>query len=214
MRQVITSMMVYNFDELSPDIQKKAVEKYLDESRKNGEDFNDDFCYETFHEIAEIFGIDLNKSKHNCNKVELYYSLSYSQGDGASFAGTYTHKPDTLAKLKETYPKDSETWAPLYKIAETLADVQLANQNKLNAHVRVKHGHYVHSHMMETTVFHDGDEDVSKQTSVDISEAMRSLADWFYDYLQEEHDYQTSFDYIKDLFAANEYEFDEDGNLT
>lgn len=40
---------------------------------------------------------------------------------------------------------------------------------------------------------------------------MRDFADWIYERLSDEYDYQTSDSAVEETIRANEYEFDEDG---
>jgi len=79
MRIQTDSYKVYNFDELERDIQEKVLNKF-----RENEDFpcmSEDLSYE-LETLLKIYKIKYNDTP------KLYYSLSYSQGDGVMFEGT------------------------------------------------------------------------------------------------------------------------------
>ena len=41
---------------------------------------------------------------------------------------------------------------------------------------------------------------------------MRDFAQWIYDSLEKEYEYQMSDEFVTENIEANEYEFDEEGN--
>ena len=47
----------------------------------------------------------------------------------------------------------------------------------------------------------------------EIRQLMRDFADWIYENLSNEYDYQTSDEVVEDAIRANGYEFDEDGGV-
>jgi hypothetical protein len=75
---------VYEYDELSKEAQEKAREWY-----SQGNDYP--FLSGDMHETLETL---LKDCKWKCEDPKVYYSLSYSQGDGAMFEGTvhFTYK--------------------------------------------------------------------------------------------------------------------------
>lgn len=77
MRTFTTETTVYEFDELSEDAKQHAIEQWIE---------NDDmpFLYEyMMEELERLFA----KYKITSDNAAIRYSLSYSQGDGASFTG-------------------------------------------------------------------------------------------------------------------------------
>lgn len=79
MRKFTTTHTVYTFDELSKEAKQKAIEQY-----REGEDFpwlHDDMTMK-LEDLLKQHGITYD---HTPN---VYYSLSYAQGDGAMFEGT------------------------------------------------------------------------------------------------------------------------------
>jgi hypothetical protein len=53
--------------------------------------------------------------------------------------------------------------------------------------------------------------EVSDTAEEEITEALRAFADWVYDQLRAEYDYQTSDKAVEEAIRANEYEFTVDG---
>jgi hypothetical protein len=49
--------------------------------------------------------------------------------------------------------------------------------------------------------------------SDDLIDALRSFEHWAWRVLRDEYEYLTSAEAIKETIEANEYEFDQDGNL-
>jgi hypothetical protein len=47
-----------------------------------------------------------------------------------------------------------------------------------------------------------------------ITRALRRLADWFYDQLRNEYEYQASEAVVAEAMEANGYDFDEDGRIS
>lgn len=80
MRTITTK--VYTFDELTDEAKAVAIEKY-----RESEDFP--FLSDDMHErLGEL----LIKYKMKSDDAHVFYSLSYSQGDGAMFTGTIEYK--------------------------------------------------------------------------------------------------------------------------
>lgn len=78
MRTFTTEHTVYEFDELSDDAKQKAIDQY-----REGQDFpwlSDDMSNH-LEELLAKHGITYDMTPN------VYYSLSYSQGDGAMFEG-------------------------------------------------------------------------------------------------------------------------------
>jgi hypothetical protein len=69
---------LYSFNELSEKAQQKAINKEVE------------FLQENFHaeSLTSLFKEDL-KSHYGINVEDVYWSLSYCQGDGVSFVGTF-----------------------------------------------------------------------------------------------------------------------------
>lgn len=88
MREIKTK--VYTLDELSKEAKEKAREWW---KQTNDMPFLKDYMQ------MHLEGL-LEKNKMVCSDAKIYYSLSYSQGDGAMFEGTIEYKECTF-KVKQ-----------------------------------------------------------------------------------------------------------------
>lgn len=203
---------VYSFEELSDEAQEKAIDnnRYI-----NVEHFEWwDCSYEQFAELAEMFGLDIRQTpkKYNCNgkllrhDPTIYFSGFSSQGDGACFEGEYRYKKGALKKIKEEWPQDEE----LHQIVASLQELQRRNFYQVSC--TMKHGgHYMHSGCMQVDVENIEDNYRSIVGEDDFVQCMRDFADWIYDRLEQEHDYLTSDEAVKESLLAKECQFTEDG---
>lgn len=81
MRTETKTIKIYNFDELSEDVKRKLIEKEIEYQHEA-------YCEDFLKSDMEYYANELLKKYFKENKAELknvYYSLSYSQGDGAMF---------------------------------------------------------------------------------------------------------------------------------
>ena len=78
------TIKVFSFDELKPDIQEKVIEEF-----RNNELFMD---YPFMNEYMNEYLNELLKENKIKGKAELFYSLSYCQGDGCCFQGVFDWK--------------------------------------------------------------------------------------------------------------------------
>ena len=82
---------VYKFDELSDEVQKKVLDNFRD---------NEDLPFLS-EDLSEYLLEIIKDNKITYKEIpELFYSLSYCQGDGAMFEGTVYWKSYT-AKIKQ-----------------------------------------------------------------------------------------------------------------
>lgn len=212
MPQQIT-IEAYGFSELS----EKAKEKARDGWRAGGLDYEwRDASYQDFLQIAKILGIEINSRNQTCRSTNgkdwvdtspcIYFSGFSSQGDGASFEGSYSYAKMVHKKIRKYAPKDEE----LHYIADALFEVQKVNGYLLTADSKHS-GHYSHSGCMQVRVLKDGDytDDEAEQ---EVTRLMRRFADWMYEMLEKEYDYITSDEQVDDTISANEYLFTSDGD--
>lgn len=205
---------LYKFDELPTDEAKeKARDWYRERVFTESSDW--EFVYDDAARVAEILGIEISTSPVKLmngsyrDKLNIWFSGFSSQGDGACFEGTYRYAKQAPKKIREYAPQD-ET---LHRIADQLQEVQRKHFYRLYA--RMNHsGHYYHSGCMSVSVednenpYRDiGD---SEETVRDL---MREFADWIYDQLSNENDFQSSDEQVDEALRVNEYEFTEDGEI-
>lgn len=211
MRTETTTRTIYKFDELSPTAQQHALEK---QSQHEAENFDPEFVYEDAATIADLFGLDIRttyKARVNGGQYRMptiYYSGFCCQGDGACFEGRYEYKKGALKAVKEYVPQDEE----LHRLVKTLQDVQRKNFYRLTA--RCKHsGHYYHSGCMSVDVERSDDREMTADAEETVKECLRGFADWIYEQLREDYYCVTGEDACREAIEANEYEFDEKGDM-
>jgi hypothetical protein len=200
----------YAFDELDEDAKEKAREWWR--NAESGDDFWSESVVEDFATICDMLGLDINqravKTMGGTTRYEpaVYWSGFYSQGDGAAFDGSYSYKPGAAKAIRAHAPKDVD----LHKIADCLQDVQRKYFYKLNARVS-QTGRYF---SMSVDVEHDEDSyrDIG-DAEEDIKDCFNDLAHWFYCALRDEYEHHNADEQVDDNIRANEYEFDEFGNV-
>ena len=185
---------LYQFDELSDSAKERAREWY-----RTTFDYEWwDFVYDDAKEIGKILGIDIS---------EIYFSGFWSQGDGAQFTGDYKYHKGASKEIR-SYTNDEE----LHRIADDLQEIQRRNFYSITASVSHS-GHYYHEYCTTINVYDSREVDVSIDTEESIQELMRDYMRWIYRALEREYDYLTSDENIDEMMAANEYEFDENGEM-
>jgi hypothetical protein len=204
---------LYKYSELSESAQEKAREWYR--SASAGDEFYAECVYDDAATMADILGIDLRQTRKT--KMEgshsyeptIYYSGFWSQGDGACFKGDYRYKPGASAAIRQAAPTDTE----LHRIADALQAVQKRYFYALRASC-THPGHYMHSGCMRVEVEHSQDSyrDIGDAES-DITQLMRDFADWIYAQLENAYEWDNSDNVVSENIIANEYEFDDAGNI-
>ena len=192
---------VFTFDELSEPAKERARESY----RAHGFDYYWWACvYDDAKHIAKLMGISID---------EIYFSGFWSQGDGASFTGSYRYAKGAVEHVKAWAPEDEE----LHRIAKSLQNIQKRHFYSLQASITEGAGsnHYSHSGTMHVDVRDDmrsmyadlGD------AEEDLADLMRSFADWVYRQLESEYNHLASDEQVDEILIVNEYEFAEDGSI-
>ncbi len=133
-----------------------------------------------------------------------HWSGFWSQGDGASFEGTYAHARGAARAIRAHAPRDDE----LHRIADALQTAQKRNFYSLHSTIR-QQGRYYHEYTMSIEVERDS---ATWQPPTDgaedtVIEAMRDLARWLYRQLRAEYEHLTSDEAIDETLTANESTF-------
>lgn len=201
---------VYYFDGLSD----KAKEKARDWFREDWPWGNwYDSTFEDFELICAAIGITIDYRRDRRDRAEpsIFFSGFWSQGDGASFAGRYTYKPDAAKAIRDHAGVDSD----LHAIADALQAVQAANGNELSATISAGGHRHSHEYTMSFEIERDSDSgaEIVAGAEAVIIEAMRDLARWLYRQLESEHEELTSNECIDDNITINEYLFSESGSI-
>jgi hypothetical protein len=217
-RTILTAAIVYKFSELSDKAKNKALDHFRDMA-----------CYYTywyesvFEDCKAIFDILGILSQRNEPYIDfktkgkklriispnISFSGFSSQGDGASFEGSWYYKPGMSKAIRAYAPKDSK----LYTIAKDLHEIQKRNRYNVRSRIFSVSHQYAHEHTVRVeSEFYDGTW-VSDETNEAIKEAIRNLMRWIYSRLNDEYNYHTSDEYILELIDSNGYEFTENGKL-
>jgi hypothetical protein len=196
---------LFKFDELSDAAKEKARDWYRPLACDDYDWF--EFVHEDAVACGGILGIMFDHVGKTVKTPQIYFSGFGSQGDGACFEGSYAYAKGATKKIRQHAPTDDV----LHSIADDLQALQRRHWYRLEAKCD-HHGHYHHSHSMrvETTDSNTGNE-VDNNTSTEMQDLMRRFADWIFDSLRNEYNYQTSDEQIDEMLRANEYEFTSEG---
>lgn len=201
----------YQYSELSDRAKERARDWWI-----GCMDANDlDFVVDDFERVCEALGVSLAYKPVRLHgggtrdKPQVFWSLGYTQGDYASFEGSYGYAKGSAKAVRAYAPQDAE----LHGIADRLHEVQRKHFYRLEASIKPDgRGHYS-GREVEVTSSETGN-DASEEAREEIADCMRDLAAWLYDALRAEHEHQCSEEAIAEDMAANEYDFDEDGRRT
>ena len=204
---------VYTFDELDDSAKERARDWYRD-----GIESDELTDYDDWSAVAAILGIEFDQ--HAVKRMgggtrydpKIWWSLSYSQGDGASFEGCYRYAKGAAKAIRAYAPTDKR----LHQIADDLQDVQKRFGYRLSAMVTQGRygGSYVHSGAMQVEVEYDGATDRELEgAAAEVRDALRSFADWIYDQIRAQDEYLRSDEAVDESIACNEYEFTEAGEI-
>ncbi|MGC6031408.1 antitoxin of toxin-antitoxin stability system [Enterobacter kobei] len=203
----IISTTVYTLDELSGAARENARNWYREHV------LNDDWYQNVFDEftgICNILGVDIKlyripltsggTRQHRC----IWFSGFSHQGDGACFEGDYVYQPQAVYRIRGHFPDDAD----LHRIADLLQAIQLHNSGELRATIR-HHGQHIHESCMAVTVERHSPtgQDMTADSEAAITEAIRELARWLYDWLESEYGWQTSPAFVDDEITFGEYTF-------
>jgi hypothetical protein len=204
----LKTVTVYSFDELSDRAKETAMNWW-----RSSDDFDAEFIIDDVEQVAAILGIEFKYESvplmggGNRRKPCIYWSGFYSQGDGASFEGWYSYKKGSCKAMRKYAPQDSE----LHRIADQLASWQKMNFYRLQAKVQHR-GNYYHSGCMSIDV-HNFEHEYAAVPEEGVADELRAFADWIYQQLQTEYEYQNSDEIIAENIRCNEYRFTKEGKI-
>ena len=213
MPQVVETT-VYKIEELEGRARDKARDWYRD-NVLNHTDWHEP-VFEDFKTICGILGITLRekagprlrRSQAGTPSPCIWFSGFWSQGDGASFEGTWEHAAGCGRRIREHAPID-ET---LHAIADALSAAQKPNFYQLEASIRHE-GRYYHKHCMVFDVQRadDARRDPTDGSESAVANAMRNLARWLYRQLEAEYEAMNSDEAVDETAAGNDWLFTADG---
>ena len=208
----IIETTVFTIDELSDAAKENARVWYRDQGLH---DEWYDFVYEDFETICRILGVTLATSPVRLygggtrEKPQIFWTGFWNQGDGASFAGQYSHAKGAHRAIRAHAPKDTQ----LHRIADELQAVQRRNFWQVHASTR-QQDRYCHEYTMAFEVERDSPtwQPPTNGAEDTVIEALRDLARWLYRQLRSEYEHQTSDDTVDEIVAVNEWTFRADGS--
>jgi len=193
---------IYKFSELEEKAQKTAMDRY----REYG--LNDDWYDFIFYDFIKKAA----KKGFNTTSDNIQFSGFYSQGDGASFTGSVNIEKYLIS---ENNPYPFLLWA--------------IHQEFIDQYINIYRKSSFYSHEFTCAVsdeydinycgikndktfdrwanlFLDALTSDLKNTYLDLCRELNSM-------LEKEYDYQTSDEYIKEIFELNDYEFYISGKI-
>ena len=189
---------VYSFEELSDDAKETAMQDF----RESNLDYDwSEYTIEDTKEVGKIIGIDVDK---------VYFSGFWSQGDGACFEGSYCYSKDSVSKILEYAPKDTE----LHRITLELSKIQRKNFYQLQAYVKHS-GFYYHEKYTDIQVVSQNEAmgGANDEAYYEIKELLCSFMQWIYKRLEETYDCLQADEQIAETIVCNEYDFLETGKM-
>lgn len=205
------SKTVWYFNELS----EKAKDRARDWYRTGHLDYDWwDGVYMQVEDVAEYLGITIDKKPVKLMSGSMrydpaiYFSGFSSQGDGASFYGTwYADKMKTTVELSAEFPTDKE----LQRIHAQLWGVKQEFPNAICTSSRSS-CHYSHERSTTLEAILDEDSDYNKDECNPVEELLVDFMQWIYKSLEAEYEWLNSNEQIDESIIANEYEFTEEGS--
>lgn len=214
----IIETKVYTYAELSDEAKAKARDWYRGASARDNSFA--EFVTDDFHETLKALGFDVGRE-------DVAWSGFWSQGDGASFGGTWRASDcdptQLLDNRPQVYPTENGENATnkenveLHRIAAEILACGAAGMTFAN--IKASHRGFFMS--LDSAEFEQEEcscvyvscthEAAKRGLEERFIEAARDLATMFYRALEAECTYQNSDEQVAETIEANEYEFTEDG---
>lgn len=199
----------FAFDELSDEAKARARDWW------RSCDVCDDTWYEAVQsdaiEVWKLFGFDVDPK-------QAFFALSYSQGDGASFAGDYQAPEKSVVEAIAEYAPEDQVLKALAERIDVLQTTARLRWDSTWVAKIIRRGLYDHSPamisvgVMLTADDEPGDSESRPHADAEIEAIARSLADWYFENLKEEDEYLSS-DEVVDEALRGDYRFDELGHI-
>ena len=187
MRTEVITRNLYTFAELSDDAQQHALEKLWD---LNVDHKWYEPCYRIIQIAGRCLGIDCTAEG---------FDLDRSQS--IDLRGSYTYRKGWRAALAHYFYGD--TLAELVGIGEELQKVQRPAFYSVSSDLRP--GYYGTAYTVYSKF--------GAYVTDDLIDALRSFEHWALTLLRDEYEFLISAEAIKETIEANEYEFDENGQI-
>ena len=177
------TVTVYSFNELSEAAQKRVLNAFRD--------INVEFnwyedTFDTIRTAGKLIGLDIDR---------IYFDI----GSYCMFDAYYRYARGAVKAVQSEFPHATD----LHEVARKLQDLQRRRFYSLRCEV---------SSQRDTNsyqCFRFGEDYECK----DLGDIIDDFAHWARILLRGEYKYLTSAEAVKEMIEANEYEFDESGNL-
>ena len=200
-----------SFEQLSEDQQHEVLERFREIN------VEDEFWYEL---AVEEFKEDLRGRGLSCNDV--CFSFGYSQSDYASFDAKLFDYEAFLSGMELT---EKEKRAAVYMFENDFIRLSYESYrfrcvSGLNFEAENPHADYVKGHLDPKTWFFNVDENCKQADAYTFCQELLNKIEWYAEdfgndaclkllkRLEEEYDYLTSVEAVRDMILANEYQFD------
>ena len=179
------SINVYEFDELSSEVQKRVIDRYRD----------------SYVDIDDAMNLEFNNYVGDLD-LTLSYSLNCCQGDGVSFTGMAEGREEVLKLANLVY--SGEVSKKLLRLINSDI-IYRVEFNRISSH-------YVHKYTVATKVIVDGDYlPIAEEFEVAINHWYSDICDALETYGYNTIDTMRNDDYVRECIIANDLEFTEDG---
>lgn len=178
----------------------EVAERILDKNR----DINTDYDWHEF--TIEEFCEDIKKYGFYVNTEDVNFSGFYSQGDGASFTGyvdilEYLKHEKKLSKFRNSVRTIRND-----KVQENL---DIIRNSSFYVHENTCEVDYIEIYEDTTDIVQDELSDIEKE----IENTRYELCLYLYKILEESYNNAISDKSVAETLIANEYEFDEEGDM-
>jgi hypothetical protein len=193
-------LKLYNFSELSPEAQNKALEKY-----RYFDVEGDDDTYVLDHwkegELEEM----------GFENAEIFYSGFNSQGDGASFdADVNVSKFIKANKLEEKFAKILKFEAD--DRGYVCINIEKNSYASHYSHESTRYAEFTEIDTLEEPSAELVEiESLAQELEKIVEEKRLEACKEIYAELEREYDYHTSDEYLEEMFESNEYTFEASG---
>jgi hypothetical protein len=186
MRTITVKYQVAKFNELNDKQKSKVLDNYRDINTDY--DFLSYYITEYAHDL-EILGF---------SNVNINYSISYSQGDGACFSGDYTPPKNKTEAKKRLKDFKCNSGMPNFRIlAEELLLMNFKGIQLDDLSIQAHNSRYSHSNT------------VSCENN-DLNEWSKKYMNEIYSSLVKSYEFACSDEAIIETIECNEYEFNLD----
>lgn len=200
----------YTYDELDPAAQRRAFEEYANIYELEYEWW--EYAYETIEKAADALGISIqDEGGRGGRRSKPAISFDIDRRD-IGIRGSYSYKAGSVSKAKALFPGE---WAPgkeLVAIAKELYNCQRQNAYQITATLDARSG-WSRSGTSITVEMEDYSMKLPEEDEDAVKEALDDFVKWAFKHLEDEYEGLTSRETLEENIRANDYQFDEDGNM-